>query len=237
MNKAALVTGGARRIGRELCLALAADGYDIALHYHHSQEEAEATAAEVGTFGAQCRLFAADLSDTASYGPLVTKAKEAFPYLNLLINNASIFEPGRLQDSSPELLARNFRINFEAPFFLTQAFARSVEQGAVINMVDSCVSKEQHSHLSYLLSKKALLELTKMAAVELAPRIRVNGICPGFTLPSGGFGDEYKHKLEARLPLGQIATVSDIVGAMRALLAAPAITGQCLYVDGGEWLL
>lgn len=234
---AALITGGARRVGREIALALAARGTDIALHYHHSQKDAEDTAKEVRAHGVRCSLLRADLNDQANYAPLIATAHEDFPKLDILINNASIFERGSLMESDGELLARHMRINFEAPFFLTQAFAKQVGAGVVVNMLDTCVTQSKHSHMPYLLSKKALLEFTKMSAVELGPRIRVNGVCPGYVLPSPGFGADYEQRLAARLPMGKIASVADVVKAVQLLVDTPSMTGQCLFVDGGEHLL
>ena len=234
---AALVTGGARRLGRSIALELAQRGYDIALHYNHSTQDAEKTASEIRMLGVACELLQANLEDGKASEKLAQQAFKRFPQLNVLINNASIFERGSLLESDAALLARHMRINFEAPLLLTQAFARSAKEGNVINMVDARVMQAKHSHVCYLLSKKALYHFTQMAAVELAPRIRVNGVCPGFVLPSSEHEKDYEIRLKTRLPLQEIASVQDVVQAIFTLLESPSMTGQFLYVDGGESLL
>ncbi|NBX04169.1 MAG: SDR family NAD(P)-dependent oxidoreductase [Alphaproteobacteria bacterium] len=195
---AALVTGGAKRLGREIALTLAARGYDIALHYNASRIDAEKTAAEIEQAGVSCTLFAADLSDIMQCEALVDSVFQAFPHVNVLVNNASIFERGELKETTLELLARHMRINFEAPVFLTQAFAERCKNGAVVNMVDARVHQKKHPYMAYLLSKKALLNFSHMAAVELAPHIRVNAVCPGFVIvfchPRVG-GDPFANRL------------------------------------------
>ena len=237
MGRAALVTGGAQRLGRSIALGLAGRGYDIALHYHHSKENAQRTAAEIGALGALCEIFAADLQDTNACSALMSRVFSAFPALSVLVNNASIFERGSLLDTDAALLSRHMRINFEAPLELSQAFARAAGQGAIINMVDARVMQKKHSHIAYLLSKKALYNFTQMAAVELAPAIRVNGICPGFVLPSSEHERDYETRLKARLPLQRIATEQEVVQAVHTILDSPSMTGQFIYLDGGESLL
>lgn len=237
MKPAALITGAAGRLGRGIALHLAAKGYDIALHYRHSRAEAEATARDIAGKNVVCHLLQADLADPAQCPALVAKAHTAFPQLSVLVNNASVFDKGGFLESDASLLRKEFAVNFEAPVFLTQAFARQVKQGAVVNMLDTCVTQHRHSHFFYLLSKKSLLAFTQMAAAELAPAIRVNGVAPGYVLPSEHWGEEYKEKLEARLPMGKIATVEDVAQAVYTLVSSPALTGQVLFVDGGEHLL
>lgn len=237
MRPAALITGGAKRVGKGIAQYLAAHGYDIALHYNASKIEAEETAQAITAKGAVCTLFQADLTDPGAYDPLIAKAKAAFPQLTALVNNASAFDRGHFLESEDMLFRTLFRSNFEAPVFLTRAFARQVEQGAVVNMLDTCITQNKHSHFYYLLTKKALHEFTRMAAVELAPHIRVNGVAPGYILPSEYWGDEYRKQLEARLPMKKIATAEDVAQAVHVLLSTPSLTGQVLFVDGGEHLL
>jgi len=237
MAQAVLITGAARRLGKEIALYLAGKGFDIALHYNTSRAEAEYVAHRICDMGVACEFFQADLEDSRTYRPLVEKVYKRFPHLSVLINNASLFEVGSFMDGDVELYEKQFRTNLQAPVFLTQAFAESVEKGSVINMLDTCITRHKHSYFYYLLSKKALYEFTTMAAVDLAPNIRVNGICPGYILPSEGWGEEYRSRLEQRLPMGKTATVSDIVQAVQLLIATDAINGQCLFIDGGEHLV
>lgn len=237
MTKAVLITGGARRLGKEIALSLAGKGYDIALHYNQSESEAKYVANHARDMGVQCDLFQADLEDADSYTPLIQKVRERFPKLSSLINNASVFDTGGFLEGDVALYEKEFRTNLQAPIFLTQAFAQEVSEGAVINMLDTCVSQHKHSYFYYLLSKKALFEFTKMAAAELAPGIRVNGVCPGYILPADGWGEDYRVHLETRLPMKKIATVSDILQAVHLLISTQSITGECLFIDGGEHLL
>lgn len=237
MAQAVLITGAARRLGKEMALYLAGKGFDIALHYHTSRAEAEYVAKQIGGMGVACQLFQADLEDAKTYRPLIEKVYKRFPNLAVLINNASVFEPGSFMDGDVALYEKEFRTNFQAPVFLTQAFAETVEKGAVINMLDTCVTRHKHSYFYYLLSKKSLFEFTKMAAIELAPNIRVNGVCPGYVLPSEGWGEDYRSQLEKRLPMRKTASVSDVVQAVHLLIDTEAMNGQCLFIDGGEHLL
>ncbi|MCY4442574.1 MAG: SDR family oxidoreductase [Deltaproteobacteria bacterium] len=233
---AALVTGGARRIGAAIARALAQDGYDIALHYRTSAESAEGIAEEIEGLGRRCRLFRCDLDRHEEMTGLIPGVREHFPRLNVLINNASIFEPGTLAGTGRDLFERHFNINFKAPFFLTQAFAEGCEHGQIINILDTRVSRSDQHHAAYTLSKKALLELTRMAARELGPAIRVNGVSPGMILPPpGGVVDELERR-SAGLPLKRIGDTANLVAAVRFLLENPFITGECIYVDGGEHL-
>ncbi len=233
---AALVTGGARRIGAAIARALADHGFDVALHYRTSAESARHTAAEIEGRGRRCRLFRCDLNDHRETAALIPKVREQFSDLNVLVNNASIFERATLAATGPELFERHFNINLKAPFFLTQAFARDCGQGQVVNIVDTRVSRSDPHHAAYTLSKKTLLELTKMAARELGPAIRVNGVSPGMILPpSGGAVHELERRSTA-LPLKRIGDTDNLIDAVLFLLDNPFVTGECIRVDGGEHL-
>jgi pteridine reductase len=237
MRQAALITGGARRVGKETALYLASSGYDIALHYNRSQAEADYVAKQIKEHGVECELLQADLEDSSTYQPLLEKARSRFPQLSVLINNASVFDTGNFLEGDLALYEKEFRTNLQAPIFLTQAFAQQIGKGSVVNMLDTCITKHKHSYFYYLLSKKSLSEFTKMAAVELAPSIRVNAVCPGYVLPSEGWGEDYKMELEARLPMKKLATISDILQAVHLLISTQSITGQSIFIDGGEHLL
>lgn len=233
----AFITGGSKRIGKALALALAAKGYRIALHYHHSKKEAEEVASMVRSAKGECRMFQADLKDFSQLAPLVKNVFSAFPDCNLLINNASIFEQCSFLETTEETFDRHMAINFKAPYFLTQAFAKHCASGQVVNIIDSYVTKNKTPYFAYLLSKKALLALTQMAAVELGPAIRVNGVSPGITEISYEVRPDWLAKKTAVLPLQTIVKVSDIVTAVVQLTESPYLTGQVLSVDGGEHLL
>ena len=233
---AALVTGGARRIGAAIARALAQNGYDVALHYLTSAESAERTAGEIEEMGRRCRLFRCDLSDHQETAGLIPSVREHFSHLDVLINNASIFERANLRGTGRDLFERHFNINFKAPFFLTQAFAEGCAQGQIINILDTRVSRSDQHHAAYTLSKKALLELTRMAARELGPAIRVNGVSPGMILPPPGEVVDELERRSAALPLKRIGNMANLVAAVLFLLDNPFVTGECIYVDGGEHL-
>lgn len=233
---AALVTGGARRIGAAISLALARNGYDVALHHLSSVEAAERIAGEIEGLGRRCRLFRCDLNDHRETANLVARVREHYSSLDVLVNNASVFERGTLADTGQDLLERHFNINFKAPFFLSQAFADGCARGHIINILDTRVSRSDPHHAAYTLSKKALLELTRMAAREFGPAIRVNGVSPGMILPPpGGVVDELERR-SAGLPLKRIGDTDNVVAAVLFLLDNPFVTGECIYVDGGEHL-
>ncbi len=233
---AALVTGGARRIGAAIARALAQHGYDVALHYRTSTEPAQRTAREITGLGRRCRLFRCDLNDHDETAALVPSVREQFPRLNVLVNNASVFERATLRDTGRDLFERHFNVHFKAPFFLTQAFAEGCSEGQVINILDTRVRRSDPRHAAYTLSKKALLELTRMAARELGPAIRVNGVAPGMILPPpGGVVDELERR-SAGLPLKRVGDTANVVAAVLFLIDNPFVTGECVYVDGGEHL-
>lgn len=236
MNSTALVTGGGRRIGQAIVRGLAEAGWDVALHYHGSQEGAEEMAAHVETLGRRCHLFQADFGVMEEVLGLIPRVFEQLPDCSLLVNNAAIFQRGRLLETDLDLFEHHFQINFRAPFFLTRDFARHCERGQVINILDTKITEELVNYFAYTLTKKALYAFTRMAAKELGPRIRVNGVAPGLILPPPGKGEAFLEKLGRRTPLGRHGEVKDVVDAVLFLAQSPFITGECLFVDGGEQL-
>jgi len=235
-KKAALVTGGSKRIGRAISIALAERGYDLAVHYNSSQEAAATVAAEIRERGRGCATYACNLSDTSEVSQLIPAVLERFPGLSLLVNNASIFEPGNLIETDAELLTRHLEVNLKAPFLLTRDFARSVSKGQVINLVDARVRSTPTGYTAYTLSKFALQALTRIAALELGPDFRVNGIAPGLILPASGESSEGFQKRSERTALRRAGSPENIVSALGYLLDNDFVTGEVLAVDGGEWL-
>jgi len=238
-NKSALVTGAARRIGKSIALFLAKNGYNIALHYGSSDDEAQKTAAAIRETGVICETFKCDFyneDETLSLLPRVTKT---FPNLTLLVNNASIFKKAAIADTDPEKFNRHIAVNLKAPFFLMRDFARMCNTGHVINILDSRITHtpaKRDNYAVYTLAKKALAELTRMSAVEFAPEIRVNAIAPGLIFPPAGKSEDFLNKKAQNIPLKRKGAVADIVKAVQYLLENEFITGQILYVDGGEHL-
>lgn len=231
---AALVTGGAHRLGREIALALAEHGHDIALHYGSSRAAATETALLIQERNVECEVIEADLAEVETAGTLVRAASERFPRLRVLVNNAARYDQVSLLNTSAEVFDALMAVNLRAPFFLIQAFARLVGEGDVINIIDNKIAFNQPAYGAYLLAKKALAELTRLAALELSPHIRVNGIAPGVVLPSEMRSAEYLAWRADGIPLRRQGDASDITRTVVYLLENRFVTGQVLFVDGGE---
>jgi NAD(P)-dependent dehydrogenase (short-subunit alcohol dehydrogenase family) len=236
-QQAALVTGGATRLGRYFSEALADAGYDIALHVNRSRGEAEEVASSIRAKGRECEIFPCDfLSDDLSkeLSDLLQAAKQRFPGLNLLLNSASAYEPGPIAATELAMLETQFRVNMFTPLLLTRHFAETVQEGQVINIIDNKVAYHQYPYAAYLLSKKSLAEMTRMAALEFAPRIRINGIAPGVVLPAAQRTSDYVEWRIEGIPLKRQGEPEHLVQALHYLLNNPFVAGQILFVDGGE---
>lgn len=235
---AALVTGGSIRIGRAIGIALAKRGYDIALHYNSSAHAAAETVREIEQRGVRCKLFQLAFGEVDSFEPFVQTVCATFPNLAVLINSAAAFTQATIMDSTPELFDREMAVNLKTPFFLTQAFARVCGSGHVVNLIDSKVAQNQYQYAIYLLSKKALAEFTKMAAVELAPQIRVNGVAPGIIILDAPKDVEeteayFKWRLDG-VPLKRQGDLKNIADTVLFFIDNEFITGQIITIDGGE---
>ena len=237
--KAALVTGGARRIGRALALALAADGYAVTIHHHHSKKEAEALAAEIERAGGKAITLMANLADEGAVAELLPRAVAALGPIGCLVNNASIFENDTVATATRDSWDRHLAINLRAPFLLMQSFARHLPQvaaGVIVNLLDERVWNLTPFFVSYTLSKAGLWTLTQTMALALAPRIRVNGIGPGPTMPSPRQSAQQFLDRCRKMPLRRGTSPDEIAAALRFILAAPGMTGQMIALDGGEHL-
>ncbi|HQO58783.1 MAG TPA: SDR family oxidoreductase [Candidatus Omnitrophota bacterium] len=236
-NKAALITGGAQRLGAAMAVQLAQMGYDIALHYNRSRKQAEITQRAVERTGAACRLFPADLGNAKAAERLIGQAAKTFPGLNLLVNNASVYQHNTITKADSGLYDTIMAVNLKAPCLLTSHFARICKKGDVINMLDARVTRNRTPSLYYLLSKKALKEFTQMAALAMAPDVRVNAIAPGAILPPKGKGEAYMKSLAQTIPQKETQNPDQVLRALVFLLENPCYTGQILYVDGGTHLI
>jgi NAD(P)-dependent dehydrogenase (short-subunit alcohol dehydrogenase family) len=237
--RAALVTGGARRIGRALVLSLADAGYAVAVHHRSAHDEAEALVVEMEDAGGRAVALAADLADEAAATALLPQATAALGPIGVLVNNASIFENDTVASATRESWDAHLAVNLRAPFLLTQQFAALLPSGAdgvVVNLLDERVWNLTPYFLSYSVSKSALWTLTRTTAMALAPRIRVNGIGPGPTLPSPRQGAEQFERQCRMMPLQRGTSPEEIAAALRFILAAPAMTGQMIALDGGQHL-
>jgi NAD(P)-dependent dehydrogenase (short-subunit alcohol dehydrogenase family) len=237
--KAALVTGGAQRIGRALALALAEDGFAVAVHHHHSHDAAACLVAEIRGRGGNAVALAADLADESVVKTLLPRAEDALGPIGCLVNNAAVFADDTIASATRESWDLHLAVNLRAPFVLIQDLAARLPAGAagvVINLLDQRVWSLTPYFVSYTLSKAGLWTLTRTMALALAPRIRVNGIGPGPTLPSPRQSPEQFARQRAMMPLGRGTSPQEIAAAMRFILSAPAMTGQMIALDGGQHL-
>jgi len=236
MSNTAIITGGSMRIGRSIALTLADMGYDIALHYNNSKKDALTAQGMVRKNGVKCEIFKSDLSDPSQASGLIKNVQKKMMGLNLLVNNASIFKEKRFLDVKEKDFDNEFNINLKSPFFLSLQFAKSVKGGMIINLLDARVSKVHTAHFVYNLTKNSLMHLTLMLAKELGPEIRVNAICPGPILPSPGENVNQLKKIAAKTPLKKIGDTSYINSGVKYLVENKFITGEMLFIDGGQHL-
>jgi NAD(P)-dependent dehydrogenase (short-subunit alcohol dehydrogenase family) len=236
-NGAALVTGGAKRIGRAICLELAAAGFDIAVHHRASADQAAELVREIGALGRRAVSLPADLRDVMATHELIGRAAEALGPLSVLINNASVFADDRLDTITGDSWNAHLDTNLRAPVLLAQVFARQAPEGsAIVNILDQRVLKPDPRFFSYGLSKAALWHATRTMAQALAPRIRVNGVGPGPTLPSVHQTDEDFAAEAAAVPLQRAGSPEAVAAAVRWLVDAELVTGQMIAIDGGQHL-
>lgn len=228
-----LVTGGAVRIGREICRTLAARGAELVIHYHRSAAEALELQGELEGGGGRARTLCADLSAPEAAVELMAAAGP----LDVLVNNASVFHKDALPEITHDALLNEFAPNLFAPILLTREFARRSNRGVVINLLDQRIAGLDASAIPYVLSKKALAEFTRLAALALAPAVRVNGVAPGAILPPPGKGDEYLADQAGPVPLERQCTAAEVAQAVLGLIENDAVTGQVVFVDGGQHLL
>ena len=232
---AALVTGGAQRIGRAIVLALASAGYAVAIHANRSLAAAEALQDQVARSGGRAGVVAADLADHDAVLGLVPAAVAAVGPLTLLVNNASEFEPDEIGHLERNRFDRHFAINLRAPLFLAQTFAaQAPADGAIINLLDQRVYRPTPRFLSYGLTKSGLHVATTTLAQALAPHLRVNAVAPGPTLPNRRQEAETFARYSAAMPLGHGPTPEEVADAVLFLARANNITGETIAVDGGQ---
>jgi NAD(P)-dependent dehydrogenase (short-subunit alcohol dehydrogenase family) len=238
----ALVTGGARRIGRAIVRALAGAGYAVAIHAHRSLEAAEELAAEIAAAGGRAAVVAADLADHDDVAGLVAAAAAAVGPLTLLVNNASVFEPDGIGHLDRARFDLHYAVNLRAPVFLAEAFAAqaaSLPDGtdaSIVNLLDQRIYKSTPNYLSYGLAKNALHAATTTLAQALAPRVRVNAVAPGPVLPNTRQDADAFAKLSRAMPLGRGPTPEEIADAVLFLASARSVTGETIAVDGGQRL-
>ncbi len=237
--RAALVTGGARRLGRAIALALADAGFSVAIHCHTSGEDAARTADDIRARGVKAAVLTADLAAEAEVARLVPAAHAALGPLGVLVNNASSFERDEWHDATRASWDAHIEPNLRAPFLLMQQFAHALPQaaeGVVVNLLDQRVWSVTPHFVSYTVSKAGLWALTQSMALALAPRIRVNGIGPGPAMPSPRQTAEQFARQGESVPLGHGTTPEEVAGIALMLVALPSVTGQMIAPDGGQHL-
>lgn len=239
MTKIALVTGGGLRIGKAVAKALADAGYAVSIHYNNSKDSAAALAAEITATGGKAATLGQDLADIPGSQALVGRAAELMGGpISLLINSASLYQAESLEELTPEQWQLMTNVNAAAPIFLMQAFARQAPAGAaIVNMLDTQLRAPSSRTFSYFCAKAALETATKVAALELAPKIRVNGVAPGLVLPSGDQTVEIFAERQGLTPLGEGLGADDIANAVLYLASARHVTGEIITVDSGQHMI
>ena len=238
--KNVLVTGAAKRLGRAIALDLAAAGWNVAIHYNSSQEDADSAAQAVRAFGGEAAALKSDLSKESETATLVERAAAEIGPLTALINSASLFENDDWQSATRKTWDDHIETNLRAPMLLSQLFAKQLPANAIgniINVLDQRVLKPTPQFLSYSLSKAGLYWLTTTLAQGMGPRIRVNAVGPGPTLKNPRQSDTDFNRQRNATILGHGAEPTDICAAVRYLLNAEAVTGQMIAVDGGQHLI
>ena len=242
------MTGAAKRLGREIALQFARQGWDVAVHYGRSAQEAAQTVQEIQTMGVKALSFKADLANEPATKDLFLAVTKVFPNLNCLVNSASIFEYDRANSDAPvsaKSLQEHMQVNLTAPILLSQLMFEHQKNNlhksdvipAVIQLLDQKLINLNPDYLSYTLSKAALLSSVELLAMDFAPHLRVVGLAPGITLPSGDQTSDGFSKAHQMTPLGKSSTPADIAKAAVFLAESSAITGTTVYVDGGQHLL
>jgi NAD(P)-dependent dehydrogenase (short-subunit alcohol dehydrogenase family) len=235
----ALVTGAGRRIGRAIAIDLAGRGWGVGVHYNTSAAEAEAVVGEIAGAGGRAVALPADLRREDQTAALVDAAAAALGPVTCLVNNASVFEDDRALTTTRASWDLHLEVNLRAPFVLIQKLAAQVPdgvQGSVVNLLDQRIRRPTPFFVSYTVSKAGLWVLTQTLAMALAPRLRVNAVGPGPTLPSSRQTDEQFVRQWSRTPLRRAVAPQEICEAVRFLLDAPSITGQIIIVDAGQHL-
>jgi pteridine reductase len=241
-GRTALVTGAARRIGAEICLALAERRVNLLIHFRSSAGDAEKLAGRVRALGPAAELLEADFSDPEAADALWGQALRRAPggRIDFLVNNASVFPADRLSEVSAPSLESCLRVNSLSPLILARGLAAQGAKAALVNLLDARLSDYDREHVSYHLSKRALFSLTRMMAREFAPLVRVNAVSPGLILPPPGLnareGAEYLKRHTGTNLLESHGSPRDVARAVIFLLESEFITGQVLHVDGGRSL-
>lgn len=235
-GKTALVTGAAKRIGREIALHLARAGVNVIVHYNQSEDQAVELCHELAQLNVQSWPLKANFEIQSEYETLVDRAINLAGQIDFLINSASVFPSENLNTVTFESVVSNFQINAWAPFVLCNKFSEHTHDGKIINLLDSRIKGQDWNHVGYILSKHMLTILTEMLALKYAPQLTVNGIAPGMILPPPGQPESYLEEMVSTVPLKRHGDPFDIAEAVIYLLKTRFITGNIIYIDGGRHL-
>lgn len=230
----ALITGGAKRLGRAVTEALAGAGADVCIHYRRSADDAAELAERLRGWGRQAWTVQCDLADSEDVAGLLPQLMKQTGDVDILINNASVFPESTLMDFTEDEFHENINVNALAPLILGRAFARREQAGHIINFLDTRIVSYDKAHAAYHLSKRMLFTLTRMMALEFAPAIRVNAIAPGLILPPAGKTEAHLEQYAHTNPMQTYGRPKDITDTVLFLLTTGFITGQTIYVDGGR---
>jgi pteridine reductase len=237
LNRVALVTGSAKRLGRAVALRLAREGADVVIHYRGSEAEARSAVSEIEALGRRSTALRADLTNSSETRILIQEASDRFGRLDILVNSAATFVHTSFGTTTETLWDQSLNTNLKAPFFCCQAAAPLLKEsgGAIVNFADIGAYLAWPAYIPHCISKSAMIMLTRCLAKVLAPEVRVNAIAPG-TITMAGDPDEWEVDFVRRAPLHRTGTTEDIADAVMYVLTAPLLTGQVLILDGGRTL-
>ena len=235
-KKVALVTGSGTRLGREIALALAEEGIDTVIHFNSSRKEAMETAELVRKKGREAWLIRADLGNPKGARTLFQKAWEKTKGIDFIVNSAAIYPATRITQLGWEEFIETTAINAFSPLVLTRELGKTRKRGAVVNILDARITDLDCKHSGYFLSKRLLYDMTRLSALEFAPRLRVNAVAPGIILPPRGKHDSWLERMKKTNPLKSKGSPSDVARAVLFLVKSPFVTGEVIFVDGGRHL-
>ncbi|NQU75949.1 MAG: SDR family oxidoreductase [Planctomycetes bacterium] len=230
----ALITGAAKRLGAAIALGLADKGANVVVHYNSSADAAEDLAEQIRSLGRKAWTVQADLTSTEQAEGLVDRCCQAAGDVHVLINNASIFPADRITTAGVDEILENIHLHALSPLLLTRGFARRGALRHVVNMLDARIVDYDRFHAAYHLSKRMLMTLTRMLALELAPAVAVNAVAPGPVLPAAGQSQQQFEAVVESIPLRRVGALADVTEAVLFLLNSRFITGQVVFVDGGR---
>jgi pteridine reductase len=238
MARTALVTGGARRVGRAISLGLAEAGFDVLVNHHASPGDAQEVVDRIEALGQRAVAVQGDVSNSAGVERVAAVLRERFGRLDLLVNNASLFQPRRLLEVEEDEWDRVMAVNLKAPFLVLKATADLLDEaeGTVVNLVDLSATQPWTEYAHHAVSKAGLLHLTRVMARAMAPRVRVNAIAPGTVLPPDDADEADRERSRQAAALGTLGTPEDVVRTVLFLHRSPFITGEVVVVDGGRSL-